>query len=690
MITLPAKYEAAASPQHIVADWLLELAYDDTTPGTFYMSAAERTVTNFYDGIVLSWGQIDEKLNLANSSASVSDIKITVANKWNNASGLLSDELFGGTKKFINQNVVIRSWLLGCAVTADCLVRFTGRLVDISHDFETVTFKIEHRQPWNKLQLAGVVTEADQTTGYVLPEESFGLPKGVAYGDHQPHQKSNSTTGLTAATWEQGKKMGLTACVDLGNDTWLITGHSVDTIDASEGDSIWAWDDLLGRFVELLAGDYTVIQNTAAGVIISRDAESYVDYKFPITAADDPADETWVDADHIADGDIATETTVTITSVEAATMDITFPENDISGDVGTLSDVRLALRGAGDWGDANGKLYVEGDDTNLFSTASMLTYFDSNGSNLGAAYATLTLTFQAYNIGNYDASLNACFLQCVYTASGRTKDMPLFFGGRGKLNCSFTDGAALAANLFHRVHRDLLYNISGWDATGLTTVEVNGAVWSAGGIDTDRDWLIRLGITDKTKLHLVLARLQYEGCFIWMFDNESTDVDARVAYVKSSYAAGDIKATLDGDYLGAVKVNHTPLSQIVSKRIANYAKQAASGEYAEQNDKTNSNRGDWNFATEENIEEVSLDFLYRSADVDDFLTYYDNIIGEPKLIVSANLEDPSNWNLQRGDIVQFSNMEFDPYGESWAGKYFMITKLRISPDKFNMTATEVG
>jgi len=684
MITLPANYTAAASPQQIVADWLLELSYDDTTPGTFYMSSAERTVTNFYDGIVLSWGKIDQKLDLSKSKASVSDIKITVANKWNNASGLLSDELFGGTKKFINQNITIRSWLLGCAATADCLTRYTGRLVDISHDFETVTFKIEHRQPWDKLQLADAITEDDQTSGYVLPEDSFGKPKGVIYGDHQPHLKSDSTTQLTAATWEQGRKLGLTACVDLGNDTWLIAGHSVDTITEADGDSIWAWDDMLGRFVELLTGDYTVISNGASGCIISRDTESYVDYKFPVTAVSD-----WTNPANIADGSLATAATAAIGSFDIATMTITFPENDISGDVGTITDVRLALRGSGDWATADCKLYVEGDDTNQFSNTSMLTYFDSNGSHLGTAYAALTLSLESFAVGSFAATLYACYLACQYTTSNRRAEMPLFFGGRGKLNCSFTGGTALPATLFHRVYRDLLFGKTGWDATSLTTVEVNGAVWSAAGIDTDRDWLIRLGITDKIKLQYVLEQLQYEGCFIWMFDNESTDVDARVAFVKSTYAAGDVNATLDGDYLGSVKVNHTPLSQIVSKRIANYALQAADG-YAEQNDKTNTNRGDWNFATDENIAEDSLDFLYRSADVDDFLTYYDNIVGEPKLIVSAMIEDPANWNLQRGDIVQFSNMEFDPYGETWTGKYFMITKLQISPDKFNMTAQEVG
>jgi len=82
--------------------------------------------------------------------------------------------------------------------------------------------------------------------------------------------------------------------------------------------------------------------------------------------------------------------------------------------------------------------------------------------------------------------------------------------------------------------------------------------------------------------------------------------------------------------------------------------------------------------------------LTESDDVDSFLAYYDNIVGEPKLIVTVNLEDPSNWNLQRGDIVQFSNMEYEPYGQTWSGKYFKITKLQIRSDRFKMTAREVG
>ena len=709
MITLPAKYEAASSPQHIVADWLLELAYDDTTPGTFYMSAADRTVTNFYDGIVLNWGQIDEKLDLANSSASVSDIKITVANKWNNASGLLSAELKGGTKKFINQNVVIRSWLLGCAVTADCLIRYTGRLVDISHDAETVTFKIEHREPWDRVTFpTNKISDAD-AAGSMLPDGSLGKYKQIPYGDFQREPDT-----ATAADLDLSRIQPFSTCIYLGLDSddkhrWQISDKQIEVADA-----LWMYDEDIERMVRLSA--FTVVSNDSSGCIIKHD--NLIDvYDYWYNDAD--VVENTANAGSIADaanlGDADKDSKATLDCVDTinlvaqqslAELHAFFnpwdnqPVIDAANIVAVENFCRSSFEDETYVG--NSEFYLEsgsgGGTYNLKANVVGTIYnmYDSMADEGLAAAAAITdfpifVLKGAFSTPGGSADDNFAYPYLIFKRIKYTplRLMPLFFGGNGIEKCSWTDGTALDANLPHRVHRDLIKNWSTWDATGINHVQVNNDDWDV-DIDTDRNWLIKLWVGTKTSLQTLLERLQFEGCFIWFFDATTSGVEARVVYVKSSYAAGDVKATLDGDYLGAVKVDYTPISRIVSKRLANYNKQTISEEFLDQNEKTNSNRGDWNFATEENIVEDDLEFLTVSADVDDFLTYYDNINGEPKLIVSANLEDPANWNLQRGDIIQFTNMETEPFGETWSGKYFMITKPQISPDKFNMTAQEVG
>jgi len=705
MITLPTKYEAAASPQQIVADWLLELSYDDTTPGTFYMSAAERTVTNFYDGIVLSWGQIDENLDLANSKATVSDIKITVANKWNNASGLLSDELFGGSKKFINQNVVIRSWLLGCTVTADCLIRFNGRLMSIEHDFETVTFTVEHRQPWDRVK--AVSDQVEQTlagNGNALPAGFVGKMKPTLYGDNT-HDLGKPTTAMTARNDSDLMPMVFLGFTTAGDQKWLISDHELE--DDPDTFDLWGFDEKLDRFVEVEigGGGITIVQNSSTGCIISFDPGdvSFKDILYgvgTVSNENNVAPGDWQTDTEAGDTDEDTYAASSIATGDAvgtkAEIDVDFDQNyapnrTIAG-VQYLAKFRLT-KGSGltagqthlffGLNDMSASGYSDGVDHCIL-------YAIVGGGTIETMKLAETMTHNRDVTGSNTES-EARVYEIFKKGSYRTDEfIPLYFGGKGLEHCTWTGGTALDANLMHRVFRDLLFKWTGWDATGLDYVEVNGTDWSGSAIDTDRDWLVRWWEDSKTELEDILDQIQFEGCFTWFFDETSSGVEARISYVKDSYSAGDIDATLDGDYLNSVKVKHTPISQVVSKRIANYSRQTLSDGYADQNTLTNTNRGDFNFGADENVVENSLDFLFQSADVDSFLAYYDNIVGEPKLIVTAILEDPSNWNLQRGDIVQFSNMEFDPYGESWTGKYFMITQLQIGSDKFKMTAREVG
>jgi hypothetical protein len=279
---------------------------------------------------------------------------------------------------------------------------------------------------------------------------------------------------------------------------------------------------------------------------------------------------------------------------------------------------------------------------------------------------------------NY-ALVHTVFKRIKYTP---IKFLPLFFGGNGVEHCSWTGGTAIDAIYPHRIFRELLKVWTGWDATGIDYVEVNGTDWSGSTIDSNRNWLVRwfTGLESKS-LQQVIDALQYQGCFIWIFDETSSGREARIVYVKQS---SDFQATLDGDDLSSVKMGHTPVSQIVSKRIANYNRQTITGEYADQNTKTNSNRADWNFATEENIVEDDLDFLTASADVDSFLSYYDNIDGEPKITIAATIEDPQFWNLQEGDRVKFTNLEINPFGFSLGDYEFMITKIVEKPGSFSI------
>jgi hypothetical protein len=78
----------------------------------------------------------------------------------------------------------------------------------------------------------------------------------------------------------------------------------------------------------------------------------------------------------------------------------------------------------------------------------------------------------------------------------------------------------------------------------------------------------------------------------------------------------------------------------------------------------------------------------------DFYSYYDNIFGDIKKIVSCDIVNPAvSYDLETGDIIQFSKakgeMPVEPFGDNWAD-YYMITTLNRSPGKVNITCREVG
>jgi len=700
MITAPAKYTAAATPQHIVADWLLELAYDDTTPGTFYLSSQDRTITNFYAGNVLEWGDIEESIDLANSSASTSDITIVLANTWNNVDDSLAEELFGGTKKFINQNVTIKSWLLGCAETSDCLTIYVGRLVDIQHDFETITLVIEKRSPWDRVKISPVKSTV----------KSIGFPE--VYGNY-----SRNDSG----TFSTGKAVYPCPINDISGESLVALLADIVYSFPSSIPFLHYYDKSLDAFfyVANVASWYSNAIDYQGG------KAAYVDQTLSRDFWHRPTNLTERTQD-LSDAASAIDTDDTTPAIK------TYSPTSTSGNffylyieppkvTGKITGIKLTVKynlKSGE-GLSSGTVAVSIYDVsygladperNLVATLTVINtsssgtasvdWFNADNYSAGdrmpeniilqAVLDSPTGYLDQGQVWIYDVYLDvqtAVDLTDEQSASNELNAIEQLYCGNDGYDNEWTDGSGVASYPLD-IYRDMLNRYAGWDATGEDYVEVNGVDWSTWA-DSGRDWACLWWALEQKPLLPVLVQLQFEGAFIWIFDGTSSGVEARVIYVKSSYAAGDINKTLDGEYLDA-KVSLSPLSEIVTKRTFNYQRHPAEKRYSLDTYKINGNRGDWNLETEENAIEQDLDFLTVKADADDLLTYYDNIVGEPKIIAVAELLDPSTWNLQVGDIVKFSNMEYEPYGKAWTDMYFMIVKVEIGVDKYIMTAREVG
>ena len=169
-----------------------------------------------------------------------------------------------------------------------------------------------------------------------------------------------------------------------------------------------------------------------------------------------------------------------------------------------------------------------------------------------------------------------------------------------------------------------------------------------------------------------------------------------------AYQAADVDVTLNKDDITNLQINNSPFSQLLTKMVINYEKHPAEDKYLSNVTSSNSTaRTNWNIQAKENISEVKLDMNIGTpsssgnADMNnDFYSYYDNIFGDIKKVISCDIVNPSvSYNLETGDIIQFSNtageMPVEPFGDNWAD-YYMITDLQRNPGKIKIQVREVG
>ena len=103
-----------------------------------------------------------------------------------------------------------------------------------------------------------------------------------------------------------------------------------------------------------------------------------------------------------------------------------------------------------------------------------------------------------------------------------------------------------------------------------------------------------------------------------------------------------------------------------------------------------------NIGTNENTKKVRLNALVSapaaspSSNVnDDWYSYYNGLIGDQKILVSATVVSPSLYGIDVGDFVEFGTMPVDPFGEAWSGKDFIVTSVSRQFGKLQCEFREV-
>ena len=120
----------------------------------------DTTVDNvFYRGIITNRPSIRTSLDLANSVAKTGNIKLSLINiKYKNDD--LSAELFLGTRTYLNREVRVFSQLNQNTTLSNCMEIYRGRLIDVSHDTDSISLSIVEQRPWDFIDIPNAKTTA--------------------------------------------------------------------------------------------------------------------------------------------------------------------------------------------------------------------------------------------------------------------------------------------------------------------------------------------------------------------------------------------------------------------------------------------------------------------------------------------------------------------------------------------------
>ena len=140
----------------IKEEWIFELRNDTYTDGsvnTQYIRLGTALVgsgATQYHSLITSLPSIRESIDLVESTSKVGNININCVNgDLSNHSNTLAEEIYGGTRKYINRDVVVQSRVGGYTNTI-----YTGRLKSVKlQNQDVVSIEISARTPIDFLKI---------------------------------------------------------------------------------------------------------------------------------------------------------------------------------------------------------------------------------------------------------------------------------------------------------------------------------------------------------------------------------------------------------------------------------------------------------------------------------------------------------------------------------------------------------
>ncbi len=736
-LTFNSALIAALKNPNVQLDFAYKFFYDDAAAQKYLglCGGSDRILAagskpggapDYFYGVVTDHGEIVESIDLKESKASVGNITLTCANKLKNTT--LAAELFAGTRKYINRLVKIYMVQDNETNLSNGSLIGNYRFTDIQSDLETCTITLEEWSPFD---------------GIVIPNVKTGLTRGVyipviygtyvqqdhnefsIYGIYHPvpilgiwnkkiycvnHQAEATNTKL--AVYEPDWKVFATLITDnapVGTSlladqdlerSWKVRPKSVNAAD-EWGDSDHAIDDDGESTPTTEAYSIIDLQDTGAGALSATDDEDLIlDFG---NVGIGVVKEFNVQINYA--GDIIVSSTLVGTPAATTTL----------GDVSYAQavDVMVTMTQSGDG--TNNDAQSNGTEINIED------HYDDTNTPPSTIIIRHTATVTGTGLDpSSELNLHSpLFIYDVWAevtqeldsvnepdASYKTlHDMKYMYSASAGYDQSYTDGSGIADDI-HEVHRDIMYRFGGVDYDN--NYMQNWTV-GAGSVSANRaGYKTRLWLLEPTPLKEVLEQLQYEGGFIFKLvanSDGSGNAGGKYILVENSYST-PLYTLTNADYTG-LTLSVTPLSELITKATYNYNRNPSTNEYNQTDVLSNTTaRTAWNIGTNENAIEVDLDYLvdcgdnvYKiydtgSTDGDDqpndsIATYYDNILANPKIIVSCDVTNPQKFDIEIGDILQFSDAEVLPFGETWNTLWFMVVETRRTPSNLNITCREV-
>jgi hypothetical protein len=658
---------------------VVELTYDDESAGKeLYLSEFDFALSSDkYHGVITNNPAVRESVDYSKLTSKVSNISITCTNiQYQGAS--LSSEIFGGSHKYINRTVTLYS-CLDHGNSGGWLERFKGRLTSITPDLDkgTFTLSIESKTPFD---LVSVASSRIGSGGYYP----------AVYGT------------FTQNTSKPGSEDYCTSMDLFPVEVYWFNDTTVKLLSPriyTSGARLHTYDEAQQAFIPLVDTDGNYQEATDSGLktfSIATDLEYGWKFK-PFEAYDGGANTTYSDPENAIDKPTVDDTfagtyaTCIFSWISFETVSQLVCESKGSDIPATTYTITVLWENTGDTINTF-TLSDSGSGTttlNSVATGTHTTTYTVNNEALPAfiyidiiSGVTIAndITVKVYDV-QIKANVGQDSTEETANALFRKGLKILYCSGNGIQDGGWIDGAT-DINEIHDIHRDLLYRHGGITATP--------EGWS--DIDTARRyWDVRLWQHKPVKLTEMINKLQLEGCFV--YHTKSTG-EGIYFTLNASYSAGDVDKTFTNDKVTNIKLSHIALKDVVTKWTAkSNPNPADDGKYLSSYIATSANRTTWGFTGDENIEDLDLDYLVTTdnsdTDISEFTDYREQISGTIVQTVTFNIDNLSDMLIEIGDIVKFSGIITDPFGDI-NSIYWKVSKVSWSKGKMSITALEVG